>query len=73
MAKIVWGTDPLALQRLGQTERPCPLSVAELARLGIPARKIPRVRAELARLAANDAVPRAALPALALRIARQLL
>ena len=73
MAKFVWGADPLALQRLGQPERDCPLSVPELARLGIPARKIPRVQAELARLAADDAIPRAALPALALRIARQLL
>ena len=51
MAKFVWGADPLALQRLGQPERKCPLSVPELARLGIPARKIPRVQAELARLA----------------------
>ena len=54
MAKFVWGADPLALQRLGQPERKCPLSVPELARLGIPARKIPRVQAELARLAADE-------------------
>ena len=73
MARFVWSTNPLAMQRLRSSQAFAPLTAAELARLGIPVRKIPRVRQELARLSATTDLDRALLPALARQIARQLL
>ena len=73
MARFVWSLNPLAIFHMRGPEGKSPLTASELACLGIPQRKIPRVEAELARLCAETEVDRAALPALARQIARQLL
>ena len=73
MARLIWGVDPLAVSRLGQTETAPPLTVKQLARIGIPAHKIPRVQAELARLAADKTLTHTDLVMLAEEIAGVLL
>lgn len=73
MAKVLWSVDPLAVSKLGQSQKEPPFTPKELARIGIPARKIDRVQAELARLSADQQLTRTELAQLAEEIADLLL